>query len=590
MKKFLTVEDLINFCESQKMFTFSAKNTGKPIVVQADNIAYFEDENLDESDGFMHLKFRVAHIDKNRNGSSISKENMEAHMGTLKYRPVLASIIPSPDDETVLDFNGHDMEFDKDGNVKYIESQVGCFTADEPYLEYNEEYDKTYVIGHALIPLEYTETASIIKRKKGTKVSCEILINELSYDSNNKCLNIIDFSFQGVCLLGDHVGEGMYGSRADIASIEDFSEENNSMFSQNNINQDYNSKLIETLEKLNNKLDAIANISNFNIDNTNKFDNEELEKGGSESVSRLEELMQKYNKTQEDITFETEGLSDEELEAKFIEEFGEIKDSEDDETVETVENNNECSEEVNEVGEDIQDDDVEEIKEESEDESDELDLTDTNACGGTKKKKKKCSRTYELSHDDVRYALYNLLAPYEEADNDYYWIVSVYDEYFVYQGYAGNYFGQKYKVEDESVSFDGERYELFVEFLTKSEKTELETMRSNYSSIVAELNTYKQNEMNIAKENILSDEAYAEFIESDEFKSIKNKVNEYSVDELRTACDLAFAKLVKSKGNFSYNKDEKKNKNFNKVGIAMSFEDNENKDPYGDYFKSLYNN
>ena len=104
----------------------------------------------------------------------------------------------------------------------------------------------------------------------------------------------------------------------------------------------------------------------------------------------------------------------------------------------------------------------------------------------------KFSKTFELSHDDIRYALYSLLASYEEADNDWYWIISVYDTYFVYQGCAGNYFGQKYKNENNNIAFDGERYELFAEFVTESEKAELESMRSNYSSILTELNSYKE--------------------------------------------------------------------------------------------------
>lgn len=43
---------------------------------------------------------------------------------------------------------------------------------------------------------------------------------------------------------------------------------------------------------------------------------------------KLNELLEKYAKTMEDITFDMEGLSDEELEAKFQEVFGEEAPSE----------------------------------------------------------------------------------------------------------------------------------------------------------------------------------------------------------------------------------------------------------------------
>ena len=77
----------------------------------------------------------------------------------------------------------------------------------------------------------------------------------------------------------------------------------------------------------------------------------------------------------------------------------------------------------------------------------------------------------------------------------------------------------------------------------------------------------------------------AEFIETEEFKAIRKKFDEYSVDGMKTACELAFAKLVKAKGNFSYS--ENKDKKVNKIGINASFEKTDNNEPYGDYFKSL---
>ena len=56
-----------------------------------------------------------------------------------------------------------------------------------------------------------------------------------------------------------------------------------------------------------------AILDKFN-DILSKFEN--LQKGG-ETVSKFEELLQKYGKTAEDITFEHENMSDEELEAAF---------------------------------------------------------------------------------------------------------------------------------------------------------------------------------------------------------------------------------------------------------------------------------
>lgn len=141
---------------------------------------------------------------------------------------------------------------DEDGNEKinYIEKQVGCFTADDPYLEYDEEMDKTYVIAYAVIPEEYTEAANIIRRKNGTKVSCELCIDSLQYNAKEKYLELIDFIFSGCTLLGcdengNEIGEGMLGSRADIAD-----------FCHKKPVFDYQEKLVEMLDKLNNTLSS----------------------------------------------------------------------------------------------------------------------------------------------------------------------------------------------------------------------------------------------------------------------------------------------------------------------------------------------
>ena len=65
---------------------------------------------------------------------------------------------------------------------------------------------------------------------------------------------------------------------------------------------------------------CIRDRSSLNID-TNTH--EDFEKGGStEKNMKFEELLSKYNKAVDDITFEYDSLTDEELEAKFEEEFG----------------------------------------------------------------------------------------------------------------------------------------------------------------------------------------------------------------------------------------------------------------------------
>lgn len=579
-RRLLTIDDLVKFCSEQNFTKFSSKETGYKLSVQVP--ATFEiDENVDSDHrGMMKLKFRIFHTGLNRNGSFVSEDAAKKAMPTIKNRPIMAYIHQL--DNGDWDFEAHNMRIitneDGEEEVVYDESQVGSFSEGEPFFEYDEELDKTYVCAYGYIPEEYTKCADIIRAKNGTKNSCELSIEELSYNAKEHYLDLQEFYLMGSTLLGSRkdgtpIGEGMLGSRADIA---DFSEQNNSMFSYEN------SKLIETLERLNDTL------SNFNINNQSK-------EGGTEPVNKLEELLSKYNKTVEDITFEYENLSDEELEAKFAEVFednstdGEGNDPEptsDGDNGDATEVDNSTPEDTTAVN--SEDDDNSDNNEGSSEDGNPSGDDDSSNNEGTQFAEK-LVRTYEISHEDIRYALYGLLASYEESDNEWYFINAVYDTYFTYENWYGDkIFGQAYVKDGDNVSFDGERYNLHKEFLTDSEYAELQSMRANYSSIVEQLATYQKAEVDSQKAEIIADEAYAEFADTDEFKEITANIDNYSIDELKTACDLAFAKCVKKNGNFSLKtKEEKPEKKVNKIGVNANFEKTDDNEPYGDYFKSL---
>lgn len=522
-KQILTLEDLVQFCKNQKIKRFDANEFGKQICVKVNNIATFEEESDVSNDGFMHLLFKVCHAGENRNYSNISKENLEKYKDTIKYRPVLASIITSPDDASVLDFNSHDIEIDDNGNPIYIEKQVGCFTADEPFLQYDEQNDKTYLMAHAVIPEEYTASADIIRRKGGTKVSCEIAIDTMNYNEDTGILDIIDFSFLGCCLLGDHVTEGMAGARADIESIADFSAENNSVTA----NAEFNNTLVETLKKLNETLD--------------KFNNKSPdEKGGEDAMNKFEELLELYGLEESEIEFEVEGLSDEDLEAAFTEAFGDA---------EEFKKKKKCSEENSEGDDDFA------------------------GCG---KKKKRCSVNaeagtveFEMSHDDVRMALYSLLESSWD-ENSYSWICEVYDNYFVYQketysdsGYKCNYYKQNYSKNNDNVELSGDAVEVFSAFVTESEKTALDMMRTQYDELKKFHDDTITAQDQAKKDAILNDEKYSEIADTEQFAELKKDAAKFSVEELETKAKLIFADVVMAKG-------EHIEKKVNKIGFNFS--------------------
>ena len=512
--KILTIEDLIKFCRTNKMYTFSSKESGKPIVVQS--IQDFSSADIEESDdGKLYCKVRVCHTLLNRNKSFISEESMKQAMPTLKYSPLLAKIHQL--DDGTWDFHAHDchMETDEDGNeyVVYDEQQIGTFTADEPYLEYDEKLDKTYVVARVAIPEEYTRAADIIRSKNGTKVSCELIIYECSYNAKEKYLQLDNFRFNGCACLGSEkdgtpIGEGMLGSKL---TLEDFSEDNNSLVK-------FSNQLNEMQAKLN-ELEA-----RFIINNTNGKEEARVEMNENfDEVTETEKVTETEETTEEEVTV-TENESEET-----------VDETSEDETVDE-----ENSEET-----------TDESDEETEDE--ESTVKEDNACGGggsgTTKKKKKNSvenepmtKTYEISHDDIRYALYNLLSSYEESDNDWYYITGVYDSYFVYESWnGGKIYGQKYTKDNDNVAFDGERYTLHKEYLTDSEYAELQSMRSNYAALKEFKETAEKNELHAKREEILNSEKYEAVSETDAFKELVKNMDNYSLEELDKEAKIIFA-------------------------------------------------
>ena len=546
--KILTLDNLYQFfVEQNKNFNFSSKDSGNHILVTTNG--FFETNETDMPE-MLKLELKVCHTNTNRNGSHISTENMEKAMPTLKYRPILAYIHELEDG--TKDFYAHNMEIveheDGETEITYIEKQVGCFTADDPWLKYDKENDKTYVHAYAVIPEGYTEAADIIRRKGGTKVSCELIINELSYNAKEKYLDLTDFIFGGCTLLGcdeqgNEIGEGMLGARADIS---DFCHKEPVYIFQD--------KMIEVLDKLN------LTLSNFNNNSEEK---------GCDTMNKFEELLAKYHKEASDITFETEGLSDDELEAKFAEMFEDEESKNDD--GEGADN-----------GEGEGDNDPEPI------------TTEEEACG---KKKKKCSIdengnmsvSFEISHEDIRGALFNLLDIYEEEDNEWYWITNVYDNYFIFENWDGNkLYKQSYSIDGDNVTLSGDRQEVFKMILTESEKLAIDKMREDYSALEAkynELKTFKDNyeaaELKAKKDEIFTRSEYSVLAEDEAFKALVSDAEKYSVDEVEAKAKAIFADYVIKTGTFSAkDDDEKKPKvlgfNFNKK--------EDKKSPYGNLF------
>ena len=153
-----------------------------------------------------------------------------------------------------------------------------------------------------------------------------------------------------------------------------------------------------------------------------------------------------------------------------------------------------------------------------------------------------------------------MLAPFEDADNEYYYISNVYDSYFVYEGYCvDKIYRQNYIKDEDSVEFEGERIELFRELLTASEKAELESMRSNYAELKSFKDVTEDNARRAKKEAIINAKKYSVLSKKDsngnymnaDFAELVASMNDYSVEEFETKVKVLHSDFMAEHSSFA---------------------------------------
>lgn len=88
--KILTMQDLVNFCKAQNLYTFNSKDSGQRIIVQSEQD--FSKAEIEEYKNKLVAEVKVCHTGLNRNGSFCSEKAMKKAMPTLKYAPFLGYI------------------------------------------------------------------------------------------------------------------------------------------------------------------------------------------------------------------------------------------------------------------------------------------------------------------------------------------------------------------------------------------------------------------------------------------------------------------------------------------------------------------
>ena len=516
-KKILTVEDLLAFCEQNKLYSFDSHKDGYEFVVNIPATFDVKEEDTDKHlEGLIPFESKAFHDHVNLNGSNIEEDTFENELPSAHLRPILAHIVENDNGEK--DFGAHDFhkeERDGENVIVYDEQPVGVIDGSQTEIQFDEEAGVNRAILKGYLWDYCTDALEILDRRGNVACSVELSVRQLAYDADKKAITLVSYYVSGLTLLGADKKPGMAGSEFGIVEF------NKKEFT-------YDEKLIEVLEKLNNTLSTFKN----------------LEKGGT-TVTKFEELLQKYNKTVEDITFEYEGLTDEELEAKFAEAFDEQESKSEPEPIQ----NNDIQFNVT-LGE--------------------------------------INKSFSLSLDDKRRAAYELINA--NYDDDWY-AVNMFDEdgYLEMYGYfTEKNYRQKFTREGDVFALDGERIEIFARFLTQEQIDKLEADKAEFEAIKAEneeLKQYKSDkEFEIAHNErmaVIAD--YSSISETEEYKSLLENIDNYSVEEITEKADAIVGKYARQGKQFSF---EKKSGSGYKPAIGIKSIENTNKDTpaYGGIF------
>lgn len=511
---------------------------------------------VEKNPSFDAAKLRIAYTGKNRNNTFISKESFERAIPTMFNCPLVANYIREEDE-----IGSHDGEFvtDQSGETKYVNitQPVGVIPESAQYTweSVNDNGVMHQYLCTDVLLWKRQEAYQKIIEDGVTSQSMEIAVND--GEMLDDYYNIKDFCFTAFCLLGN--AEPCFESAALFT------------FSTNEFKRQYT-------EMMNDFKAA------FSTANTT------TEKEGEKDL-KLKELLEKYQIAEEDLDFDTEGLSDEELEEKFIEAY-ESKNKK-----ATKSDSDEDSDPVNkDEDEDVDEDDTSKEDPPADDESNNDEGVDNSDNSGTEEGSTDNS-TDDTSDDggesseaftlnsQLREAL-NTVVSEEKIETE--WgaysrrCIVDYDvekqEVYFYDYEDDKLYGCSYTLDGDDVIIDFEKSKrkkyVIVDYIEGTEQNFsmshlIDQFNEAYSIMTAKLcdnqaeferlQNFEQEIIAERKESLF-DQFEEKLNDSTEFKVLKSNAGDYSLDELEKEL---FALVGKKNFSFSATHEKKNTKPMN---------------------------
>ncbi len=250
-------------------------------------IMYSTDASFD-NDRFLKLRMKVCHTGLNLNGSHFGIDAINKAAPTISNIPLLA-FIKKVDGEEGGDFGGHEYEIritQDEMKLVYLGRPIGIIPETHNYDVKVDEEGKTFVEVDAYVWKDYAnEALNILEEDQVKKVSMEIKVNDYAY--NDAYVEILDYSYIGIALLGDDVNEAMLGAKAEVV----------------NFSADSLTLMMEELKDVLHKMDSIEEDEVEEVVEDEEFE-EELEENEEENEEEFEEELEE--KVDEEIDEEEE--------------------------------------------------------------------------------------------------------------------------------------------------------------------------------------------------------------------------------------------------------------------------------------------
>lgn len=458
--------------------------TDEEVIIQVPTTLYSSnDETTPLTEGLYPFVGRAYHDQRNLNDSRIERTVFKEKTPSIKFRPILANIVE--DEDGVMDFGSHDFEYDEDGNCIYYEHPVGVITSYA--FEDDAECNVTRAIVNGFLFSDYqAEAAEIMKRRKKVDCSVELIINDMHFDKED-VLVLDDYYVGGLTLLGAKHAPGMAGSY-----VEAF--EGHSM----------DSAIFKYLDSVSD--DMIEKIRQFE---------ESLKDEGKKGGKMNTEDKADFNEAEDEKPAEDPVVAEEE-------------------TPETPE----------EPAEESAEETVPEEGPEADEQEDDAEF---------EQKPVEFSRTLSDKENLVYRSLIECL---RARNNEYSWLENL----FIFDGFVAFQSEETRKWEiaewsetEETVSVNPDSIqECWVEFIPLSEK---EARDADYSNLASQLNValsriqeleaYKNAADEATKDQILNDVAYEKYVDQKAFADLKQNRANYSLDDFKVQCELAFAKCAR---------------------------------------------